>query len=390
VINDDLTRILQAYDGMVSADQFLKQHQYAQSLATATLIKREDSKVSPNSQQEPQSHKTDTDQEQNEQVNESPNDDQLNEPTNKDTKVEETSTTVEKALIGTESDEEKRRRKAREAAEKSAEMFNIFKRMMVKKKYVLSTIRFEKEYGYSYKRFAKMNTMAKPKQAAATPAPKSRPYTASLFANAVSSEVKLNRPRTATLIQSHASTSPDLTVITPVVNSNQINSCDNPEPGNVFGAGNADFYEPFRLSPTLMAQTWPYEVDFDKPAPAVAASATRSGTAASGKRSGAQSAKSNKNKCYTCKKLPVVGANNQTASETSQPNGVNANGSSTSNAQPKKSTTKAKTQAANGEAKEQQVNAANANSLIKSVDSSGSLVKKVSYNKMIAVFFYRF
>ena len=304
VINDDLNRILQAYDGLTSAELFLMQHQYHQ------LILRKDSISSvsnKNADEEKESLKAAAlNESQNQQINldqYSAKKESKREDANRNT-VDSEDKSPER-LEEMESKNKEKKRKAKDSAERSAEMYNIFKRMMVKKKYVLSTIKFEKEFGYNFRR---LNKLANPKQikqsASANSMLKSRPLTASLFANSVSSEIKLNRPRTATLIQQSIETSND-------------NNNNNEQINQASSATDPDFYEPFRLSPSLMNQEWPYEVEFDKP------------TIRLNKRTVSAKGNKNPNKCYTCKKLPIVSINvtsecQQTATNSASATSANA------------------------------------------------------------------
>lgn len=158
-----------------------------------------------------------------------------------------------------------RMKKSQLESEKNAEMFNIFKRMMVKKKYVLSTIKFEKEFGFTFRRYNKLIA-------------KMRPSTATQVSSSVNTnDLKpSNRPRTACFTE------------------NEVNDMNK---SSLAAPNQADLYEPFRLSPTVInQQEWPYEVELDLDRPKLF------------KR--LQSSKSNKsssqNRCYPCKKLPVV------------------------------------------------------------------------------------
>ena len=155
------------------------------------------------------------------------------------------------------------------------DMYNLLKRMMVKKKYVLHTIRQETLYKKSKLRRVNSNGNLQQVQ-------QQRPSTAA--ASMTNSEqqlaelpqrqksLKLNRPKTANNVI--------------VVNANKPNPSNekaismssllNPDnfaskiiANNRALKSNAlaedDYYHPFRLSPTcLQSQTWPFELEFDK------------------------------------------------------------------------------------------------------------------------------
>lgn len=74
------------------------------------------------------------------------------------------------------------------------------------------------------------------------------------------------------------------------------------------------YYEPFKLSPTTRNNnTWPFEVDFEKPKQVIAK-----------KQNNNQSlSKSKSGKCLTCKKLPVSKTEDQLASTSNSTNPIN-------------------------------------------------------------------
>ena len=112
---------------------------------------------------------------------------------------------------------------------------------------------------------------------------------------------KISRPKTVNMTVNHSN--PNAQSIEFNSNTNQadmISSLDQ----NLKNALDEDFfYEPFRISPsTINNQQWPFEIDFDKSL----VKTSNSNSQKNDKRQ--QSSKNNKNnnKCYPCKKLPLI------------------------------------------------------------------------------------
>jgi hypothetical protein len=252
VLSEHLIKIFQSYDGVLSADLFLKQPNFNDLLDSHVR-----QVVENLNKEEIEIKKEDEGRKEEDEENDW-----------------DTDSYREQKLVEKQKDKEEKEKKRKEEIRKSIEQFDIFKRMMIKKKYVLATVKHEKEYGYNRR------TKLKSKNSNSVKSSLSRPYTASLFANSVSSDVKLNRPRTATTLMLEK----ENTALTPT---------------NVQSDSDY-FYEPYRLSSSLNKEPWPFELDFDPI------------TTKKNKKISSASKSTKNSKCFPCKKFPIVNTTNDT------------------------------------------------------------------------------
>ena len=182
-------------------------------------------------------------------------------------------------------------------------MYNILKRMLVKKKYAMHTIRLE---NISKRNRTRRSVITQQQQQQVQQQQKTRPVTAgtqtpnnlspsqaAVINEPQSNAPKLNRPKTVNVVPVKLENINGQKVkLDEQKASNEIKSDNGMPTRTPFTLFEEEcLYEQFRLSPTtIKSQMWPYELEFDK---------------FTKKKSTSSNSKKNP-KCFPCKKLPLV------------------------------------------------------------------------------------
>ena len=326
VLHDDFRKVFDKYDASLTADQFIKQSlppaaHYLPKLQNKSINKRvarEKSNVEPTPTVNKENEQEKSGEQESQASEENPKEPSSNNINQEDSGISSGSNSLTRAANQEKEKEPKEKKEPISNPRnppKTFDMYHILKRMMVKKKYALATIKQEKESNNKKMKIKRNNTL--PLSTAPPTAnannnnsnnnngglQKQRPSTAAINLLEIQqlqqqnqiqqqqqqqqlqqqNQTKLSRPRTVNIIPIKLNDG-----------SSENNEIATSFDINYKNALDEDFfYEPFRISPTTITnQQWPFEVDYDKPKV--------------NRKQSSKSKNSNNSKCYTCKKLPVI------------------------------------------------------------------------------------